>query len=121
MADSWYIRLLKKFSGEKDPTNRAKLKRGSLFLKYGPGMITCRQFDQFLAGYLNGDLTKNQLRTFENHIALCPMCRAHFETYIASYQLHQRTYGDAENALPDDVPEDLVTAVLEARAVAKPH
>lgn len=82
-------------------------------LKYAPGLIDCRRFDQFLGDYIDGNLSEKQLRLFEAHMKLCPMCRAHFQTYLATYEMVGGVFGSSDDVVPDTVPDELVDAVLD--------
>jgi anti-sigma factor RsiW len=73
--------------------------------------ITCRELITFLGDYLAGELPAAQNHEFERHLAVCPSCRA----YIASYQETIRMARAAMTAPElrvEDVPEDLVKAIL---------
>jgi len=83
-------------------------------------MITCREIVEFLMDYLNGDLPRTQRATFKLHLLLCKPCRA----YLRSYQDTVRLARDASTHLEDDpalqdVPEELVQAILAARAAGE--
>ncbi|MBV1901666.1 MAG: zf-HC2 domain-containing protein [Kordiimonadaceae bacterium] len=91
----------------------------ALILHQLPGMITCREFDSFLQDYVDEELSDNQLELFDIHMKLCPMCNAHFETYMVSYKATRHVFGTTEETVPDDVPEDLITAILDTTRNAK--
>ncbi len=80
-----------------------------------PLMITCRQFDDFMLDYIEGNLPARQRRVFELHLRVCRECRDYLAAYKETMTLGKRVFGDPESALPEDVPDDLITAVLEAR------
>lgn len=74
--------------------------------------MTCRELIAFLDGYLDGELSREERRRFEAHLAACPDC----VNYVASYRLTVALgrAACAGDALPADVPEDLVQAILAA-------
>ena len=78
-----------------------------MMLRHMPLMITCRQFEDFILAYLEGDLPNRQQLVFELHLKLCRECR----DYLAAYR---RTI-EISKPVPDDVPEGLVKAILAAR------
>ncbi|NIA70028.1 hypothetical protein HBA54_15595 [Pelagibius litoralis] len=80
-----------------------------------PLMITCRQFEDFLLDYVEGSLPAGQRRVFEFHIKICRECRDYLAAYREATKLGKQSFDDPAAPLPDDVPEDLITAVLEAR------
>ena len=74
-------------------------------------MITCRELTEFLDDYVAGALAAERRGVFERHLAACPDCR----NFLASYR---RTIGlvkGTAEAVPRDVPAELVRAVLAAR------
>lgn len=80
-----------------------------------PLMITCREFEDFLLDYLEGNLPPRQRRIFEVHIAICRECREYLAAYREAIELGRQAFEDPAAGPPEAVPEDLITAVLEAR------
>lgn len=76
-------------------------------------MITCRDLLGFLHDYTAGALNEAQTRTFEEHLAVCPPCVAYLATYRAVSTLSLAT--QQSDASSDELPEDLVRAILAAR------
>lgn len=76
--------------------------------------MTCRELVAFLMSYLDGELPEGQQSEFRAHLAQCPDCVAYLETYRTTVQLGRAvcTCGDA---LPADVPPDLIRAILAVR------
>ena len=83
-------------------------------MRHVHGMITCREFEEFVLAYLDGELPRRQARVFEWHMRLCRECREYLAAYRRSVELGQAVMGDS-GSLPADVPDDLVTAILDAR------
>lgn len=77
-----------------------------------PMMITCRQFEDFIIEYLEGGLTAHQRRLFEFHLKVCRECREYLAAYKASMEAAKQELSDDAAPLPDEVPEDLITAVI---------
>lgn len=84
-------------------------------LKRVHGMLTCREFEDFVLRYLDGELTKKQARVFEWHMRLCRECREYLAAYERALELGQKVISRSDDKLPEDVPEDLVRAILDAR------
>ena len=78
-------------------------------------MITCRTFVEFLMDYLSGDLPDTQRDQFDHHLAACVACVAYMKTYSATVELGKAAFDDLDANVPDDVPADLLKAVLAAR------
>jgi predicted anti-sigma-YlaC factor YlaD len=77
--------------------------------------ITCRQVVDFLDEYLAGALTGEQLDEFEYHLSSCPPCINYIKTYQESVLLGKRALEPADAAPPEEVPDRLLRAILEAR------
>jgi anti-sigma factor RsiW len=83
-------------------------------------MLTCREFIEFLMEYLERALPVQRLSEFERHLGGCSSCRAYLQNYQSTVRLGRAAFADPEagpdDALPEDVPEDLVKAILAARS-----
>jgi anti-sigma factor RsiW len=77
--------------------------------------IPCRDFVEFLDDYLSGRLSGQTLDEFNNHLAGCPPCVAYMQTYVESVRLGRAVLEKTAEAVPADVPEKLVQAILAAR------
>lgn len=77
--------------------------------------LTCREFVEFLAEYLEGRLPEDQLARFNGHLAACPSCVSYTRSYEETVRLGKGVLSPREEPLPGDVPEDLVQAILAAR------
>ena len=80
-----------------------------------PLMISCEEFEDFILAYLDGEVTRRQKLVFEMHLGMCRECREYLRTYQASLQLAKDAMATSDAEIPEDVPEDLVKAVLAAR------
>ncbi len=79
------------------------------------GMITCREFEEFVLRYLDGELPSKQAKIFEWHLRICRECREYLAAYRRTIEIGIAVLGPADESVPDDVPEDLIKAVLDAR------
>ena len=77
--------------------------------------MTCKDFVEFLMDYLEGELPKAQKALFEEHLKVCSSCVAYPSNYRDVVELSKAALCDPEGPVPEDVPEDLVAAVLAAR------
>jgi anti-sigma factor RsiW len=84
-------------------------------LKHMHRMITCMEFEDFVLRYLDGELSARQRSVFELHMRLCRECREYLAAYQRTIEVGREVSKSADEALPDDVPEDLIKAILEAR------
>lgn len=77
--------------------------------------MTCRDFAEFVWKYLEGELPRDQRFDFDAHLAVCPHCIAYLRTYEETVRLGKEAFRAPDAAVPDEVPEDLVRAILDAR------
>ncbi len=76
--------------------------------------MTCREFADFIADYLAGELPTDQHAVFENHLSLCSECSSYIESYKTTVALVREQQNDEEPHF-EHVPEALVVAILDAR------
>ena len=96
------------------PFNLWRLVKG-LMLRHMPAMITCQEFEDFILDYLEGQLPARQRRVFEFHLKICRECRDYLAAYRRTAEIGRAAFDEPAASVPDDVPEDLVKAVLDAR------
>ena len=78
--------------------------------------MTCAEFVEFLMGYLDGEISAAQRKTFERHVGECPPCGIYLDQYRDAIQMGKLACSDdPADPLPEDVPEELVSAILNAR------
>ena len=86
-----------------------------MMLNHMPLMITCREFEDFILAYLEGELPDRQRFVFDLHLKVCRECRDYLAAYRRTIEVAKRAFDDEDAQVPDDVPEDLIKAVLAAR------
>ncbi len=77
--------------------------------------MTCREVIEFLAEYLGGELPPEQHQVFTEHLYGCPECIAYLKGYEETIRLGKAALGKFDRGLSDDMPEELVQAILAAR------
>ena len=77
--------------------------------------MTCRELIDFLMSYLDGELPEAESRSFEEHLEICPDCANYLDSYRTTVALARDACHGDDDSLPAEIPEDLVTAVLDAR------
>jgi anti-sigma factor RsiW len=77
--------------------------------------VTCRELAEFIAEYVAGELAPETTAQFEDHLARCANCRAYVANYSDTIRLGRAAFADNNAEVPDDVPEDLVKAILASR------
>jgi anti-sigma factor RsiW len=77
-------------------------------------MMTCRELIDFLMDYVSGEVSPDERARFDEHLAVCPHCRAYLQNYretvIATKAAHEPTKLDSPQ-----MPPELVKAILSAR------
>ncbi len=86
-----------------------------MMLNHMPLMITCREFEDFILAYLEGELPGRQRFVFDLHLKVCRECRDYLAAYRRTVAVTKRAFDDDDAPVPDAVPEDLIKAVLAAR------
>ena len=86
-----------------------------ILLKHVHRMITCREFEDFVLRYLDNELTEKQRFVFELHLRLCRECRDYLAAYQRAREVTTAVLAPSDAPVPDDVPEDLIKAILDAR------
>lgn len=76
--------------------------------------MTCREFIEFLMSYVDEELPVGQREEFDRHVSICPSCRAYLDGYRKTLAM-ERELRECDR-LPENVPEDLVQAILKAKA-----
>lgn len=83
--------------------------------------ITCKALVDFLGDYVDAKLPAPQRDEFHRHLAVCPSCVNYVESYKATRLLSKAALcdpSDPTRPAPDDVPEPLIRAILEAQKKA---
>jgi len=78
-------------------------------------MLTCRDFINFIADYLSDGLTHTNLVAFEYHLADCPECQKYLHSYHTTIMLSRSASLNLDGPVPDEVPEELIQAILNVR------
>ena len=78
--------------------------------------MTCQEFVDFIVGYLEGETREPERRVFESHLRMCPPCLAYLDSYKDTIALGKSACSEPDGPVPEHVPEQLVRAVLAARA-----
>jgi anti-sigma factor RsiW len=77
--------------------------------------ITCRELIEFLHLYLDGELPPDRRAEFDRHLAVCDSCVHYLETYKTASALGRNAWTEPEALVGEEVPEELVSAILAAR------
>lgn len=77
--------------------------------------LKCRELIDFLERYLEGDLPEDERRVFDEHLANCPYCVDYLASYRETLRLGKNAYAGDEAAVGEEVPGELVEAIIAAR------
>lgn len=84
-----------------------------------PMMISCRELEGFIDDHLDGTLPWRQQLVFRIHLVFCRECRDYLTSYTRTIALGKAVFDHADAPVPEEIPEDLVRAILAARANAQ--
>ena len=77
--------------------------------------MTCREFAEFMADYLSGELVPETTAQFERHLTVCPNCVAYLSNYRDTVALGRQAFADDDADVRGRVPDGLVDAILASR------
>lgn len=79
--------------------------------------LSCREFVDVILSYLDGELDPRRRELFEEHIRACPACFDYLDSYRRTVAMTGTAWDGcgADDTVPEEVPEELVRAVLAAR------
>lgn len=91
------------------------MRKVKAFISTMPMMMTCGEVEDTLLDYVEGKLSGYALFKFEFHIRACRECRDYLKAYRKATELGGNILGSANDPAPEDIPEDLMAAILAAR------
>jgi anti-sigma factor RsiW len=71
--------------------------------------VTCRELTEFLREFVAGELPAEIQQEFDTHVSKCPDCVVFIDQYRATIAASRTAL-----TLPDDVPEELIDAIVKA-------
>ena len=81
-------------------------------------MLTCKEFDEFMADYLEGGMPVWRKFMCWLHVKMCRECAEFVVQYRRTVSLGKSAFESPDDPVPDSVPEDLVKAALARRNTA---
>lgn len=78
--------------------------------------MTCREFADFIDEYEAGALAEPGRASFERHLTRCLNCQRYLTHYRQAVALGRAAFEAEDSAVPAEVPEDLIAAILAARS-----
>lgn len=86
-----------------------------LMTQYVPGMLTCKEFDQFLYDFHEGNLTIFENLIFKMHLSMCSECKVYLDGYRKAIQASK--VGFTKTYSSEKVPEELIEVILKSRTL----
>jgi anti-sigma factor RsiW len=77
--------------------------------------MNCREFIEFLWQYLSAELSAEERAKFEAHLARCAPCVRYVQSYQETCRIGKLAFAPSEEPVPEEVPEELIQAILAAR------
>jgi predicted anti-sigma-YlaC factor YlaD len=78
-----------------------------------PHMLTCRELEEFISDYIDGKLPTITKAKFIIHLFICRDCRSYIDAYKRSIEMGKSLCDKLDSESQEDVPEELITFVLE--------
>ena len=76
-------------------------------------MLNCREFEDFIDDYIDSNLPASVSRKVYLHLLACGDCRSYISAYKRSIEMGKAICDKLDSEVPEDVPEELITFVLE--------
>ena len=80
--------------------------------------MKCRELAEFLADYVNGELSEEDRAHFEFHLSKCTNCHEYLVEYEVTIKAGRIACDELSDEMQADFPDELVKAVLAARTKA---
>jgi len=80
--------------------------------------VTCRELIDQLDAYVDGSLPDEQRAQLDAHFSICPDCAAYLRNYQQTIAMGRAVFADANAPVPDEVPKELMNAILASRKKA---
>ena len=80
--------------------------------------MTCREFVEFLWRYTSDELSPEERATFDTHLSTCRHCAKYLDSYKETIRIGKAAIAPSEEAVPAEVPEDLIKSIRAARSKA---
>lgn len=77
--------------------------------------MTCREVVEFLSDYLENELSPAQHKLFTAHLEECSDCVEYLKSYEEAVRLGKTALRETDEPVTQDIPEELVQAILAAR------
>ena len=85
-------------------------------------MSTCKDVHEFLMRYVDGQLSDDERKVFEDHLKICPSCIDYIASYKTCIELGKTYKECCDEEAPKEMPDTLTQAILKARkAAGSPH
>ncbi len=99
--------------------NKFYKKIKGFMLKNMHGMITCKEFDDFVQSYLDEELPDYKRTLFDRHLRMCRECREYLTAYKRTIEVGNAVLHTDNKPVSKDTPEGLIKAILDARKQTK--
>ena len=75
-------------------------------------MLTCKEFDDFMIDYLEGNMSRWRTFMCWLHVTICRECAYYVQQYHRVIALEKKAFDAPDDPVPDTVPEELVRAAM---------
>ena len=78
-------------------------------------MSTCKDVHEFLMRYVEGELSDDERKVFEDHLSICPSCIDYMDSYKTCVDLGKSYKECCDEEAPKEMPSFLMDAILKAK------
>ncbi len=78
-----------------------------------PYMLNCREFEEFIDDYIDGNLPASVSRKVYLHLLACGDCRSYIRAYQRSIEMSKAFCDKLDSEVLEDVPDELISIALK--------
>lgn len=80
-----------------------------------PLMISCREFEEFVADYFEGNLSFLTRLKFNMHLLMCGICRKYIKQYKKTIEIEKEYYQSLDEGFDEEPPDELIEIVRKLK------
>ena len=80
-----------------------------------PLMMTCRELEEFIVDYIDGNLPYSKKIMFVFHLIMCDECNSYINAYKKSIELGKKHFEEIDKDLQVDPPDKLIEIISKLK------
>lgn len=77
-------------------------------------MLTCKEVEDFLIDYVDGEMNFVTRLQFRMHIGMCRDCNRYLKAYINAIHMEKQIFEHPDDEAIGNVPDEILNAILSA-------